>query len=239
MIARRVGSVTMAASARTPLSTSRRVPMLSYSSSTTAATMISRVPSPSGASKSAARAAAAHIAATPDFMSDEPRPYIRPSRSAASHGSCVMPSTPTTSKWPLNMSVEPPVLREPTRAMTFARPGTTSCISTAIPHAVRISHSARATAASPGPPLTSDGFRESIRTSSRVRATASPRATRIVLLRAGRSRTREFRRAVRRRREHPPLCRRGRSRARSHRLTLPALLRPTHLPPALGKRSHR
>jgi len=72
MILRPVGSVTIAASARTPSATSARVPRLEYSSSTTAVTMISPSIAPPLAAE--ARAAAAHIAATPAFMSDEPRP---------------------------------------------------------------------------------------------------------------------------------------------------------------------
>ena len=81
-----VGSVTIAASARTPRSSSARVPTLSYSSSATAATMIS----PASA-VCAARQAPAHIAAMPPFMSAAPRPYSRPSRSSAVEGSVSHP----------------------------------------------------------------------------------------------------------------------------------------------------
>ena len=38
------------------------------------------------------------IAAMPPFMSAVPRPYIRPSRTSASNGAWVIPSTPTTSR---------------------------------------------------------------------------------------------------------------------------------------------
>ena len=84
MIARPVGSVTIAASARTPRSINARVPRLSNSSSATAAITIS----PSSPA-STARAAAAHIAATPAFMSRRSA-AVDPARRApcASNGAC-------------------------------------------------------------------------------------------------------------------------------------------------------
>ena len=47
--------------------------------------------------------AASIIAATPPFMSCEPRPYSRPSRSTGSNGAAI-PSTPTVSMWPQSIS---------------------------------------------------------------------------------------------------------------------------------------
>ena len=105
-----------------------RVPALCHSSSTTAA--ITTSPASPGC---AARHAAQHIAATPPFMSVAPRPYKRPSVVAPSNGGCVMPSTPTTSRCPLNISERPPGV--PMRATTFGRPATTSCNDTRKPHA--------------------------------------------------------------------------------------------------------
>ena len=165
----RVGSVTTAASARIPASMSARVPMLSYSSSATAAT----ITSPSRFA-STTRSAAAHIAATPAFISDEPRPYTRPSRTSASHGAWIIPSTPTVSRCPLNSSARAPA--RPMRATTLGRPATASWISTRNPQRSSVCASACAHADSPGPSLTRDGFRESIATRVRVSATASPRA---------------------------------------------------------------
>jgi hypothetical protein len=66
----RVGSVMMAPVAVSPSASSARVPIDSNSSSQTAATMISLESAP----RVAARAAATHIAATPPFMSVDPRP---------------------------------------------------------------------------------------------------------------------------------------------------------------------
>ena len=64
---------------------------------------------------------AAITAARPPFMSVAPRPYSRPSRSAAANGGCVIPCVPTTSRWPFSITLgpSPPAMR----ATTFGRPG--------------------------------------------------------------------------------------------------------------------
>ena len=163
----RVGSVTIAADARSPPSISARVPIDSYSSSHTAVTMISLASEP----RAAARAAATHIAAIPLFISLEPRPNKLPPVFVGTNGSWRIPSVPTTSRCPFNTSGDRPV--GPMRATTFGRPGATSCTETAKPHARSTSPRKRAHAVSPGAPGTRLGLRESIATSASVSATGS------------------------------------------------------------------
>src|SRR5690606_30721348 len=137
-----------------------------YSSSATHATTISL-----SRPERVARAAAAHMAATPAFMSAEPRPYRQPLRTSAPKASCVIPSASTTSRCPLNMSTGPPA--RPMRATRFARPLSMSCTSTRNPHCGSSSASSRTAGISPGAPGTSEGLRVSSLTSADVRATAS------------------------------------------------------------------
>jgi hypothetical protein len=166
-IARRVGSVMIAPVACSPCASNARVPADAYSSSHTAVTMISLASAP----RSAARAAATHIAAMPPFMSVVPRPNMLPSRTSGAKGACDMPSTPTTSRCPFKTSGVRPA--GPMRATTLARPGVSSCNDTANPHAFSTAARCVAQASSPGPPGTSDGLRESIATSDAVSATGS------------------------------------------------------------------
>ena len=121
-----------------------------------------------------ARAAAAHIAAMPPFMSAAPRPYMLPSRTSAPNGACVMPPVPTTSRCPLSSRAPRPAARGPMRATTLGRRGSASDTSTANPHARSTSASSRAHAPSPGPSGASAGLRESMRTNSAANARASP-----------------------------------------------------------------
>ncbi len=162
-ICRSVGSVTIAASAL-HFVTSVSAPRLAYSSSTTAATIRRPLRKP----RSRASRAASIIAATPPFMSCEPRPYSRPSRSTGSNGAG-MPSTPTVSMCPHSISVRPgsPPSSTP---ITFGRPGAASCISTPSPSPRMCTAMASAICASPAAPGTSDGLTESIETSSRSKA---------------------------------------------------------------------
>ncbi len=168
---RRVGSVTMAASARMPRASTSRVPIELHSSSATAVT----ITGPWSCPDAWARAAAAHIDATPPFMSQAPRPQTLPSSKVPLNGSCVIPSTCTVSMWPFSSSDRPGP--EPMRATTLARGGVSSITSASKPQPASTSRSARAHAASPGPSLASDGLRESMRTSSRVSSTGSNRDT--------------------------------------------------------------
>ena len=159
-IARSVGSVTTAASARQRV-TSASAPALAYSSSMTAA-ITSR---PRAKPASATMRAASIIAATPPFMSWAPRPYRRPSRWTGSNGA-VIPSTPTVSVWPQNIR-DRPAARPSRTPTTLGRPGAASCNSTSIPIRRIASETAAATAASPAAPGTSNGLTESIATRSR------------------------------------------------------------------------
>ena len=151
------------------------MPMLSYSSSVTAAMMICRV---AGSPTSRERErCAAHIAAMPDFMS-------RRSASinaavcdiSASNGECVIPSTPTVSRCPANMSAG-----EFERADARDDIGPAGvCVAQLDGKSPIVENAAREKErhrASPGAPGTSVGFRESISVSARVSATASPRGT--------------------------------------------------------------
>src|SRR5215203_7235707 len=77
-----------------------------------------------------------------------------------------MPSTPTVSRWPQNMSVGPGCLPSSTPT-TLGRPGSISCSSTSSPQLRIDAATAAATWPSPAPPGTSEGLTESIETSSR------------------------------------------------------------------------
>ena len=99
---RPVGSVTTAASAR-QVRTSASAPRLECSSSTTAATINS--PCLEAACLHQLRAAPS-IAATPPFMSCDPRPYRRPLRTSGSNGRA-MPATPTVSVCPHSINARP------------------------------------------------------------------------------------------------------------------------------------
>src|SRR3982751_4805252 len=98
---------------------------------------------------------------------------MRSPRSSALNGSCTIPSTPTTSRWPFSMSVGAP--GEPNRATRLGRPATLSINSTENPQSSRTSARKRAHSPSPGDPGTSVGFLESIFTRARASAIASPR----------------------------------------------------------------
>ena len=113
---RSVGSVTTAASARHRV-TSASAPILACSSSTTQAITSRPAARPPD---SAITRAASIIAATPLFMSWEPRPKMRPSRSTGSNGA-FMPATPTVSMWPQNISDRPALARRACRRRSAAR----------------------------------------------------------------------------------------------------------------------
>ena len=143
--------------------TSASAPMLECSSSTTAAT-ISR---PEARPPFCATCAAADIiAATPPFMSCAPRPYSRPSRSTGVNGS-VIPTTPTVSVWPQNISVRPLVRPSSDADDVGTSRAATGSTTTSRP-LLRIAAAMKsAIAASPGAPATSVGFTELIATRSR------------------------------------------------------------------------
>jgi hypothetical protein len=83
----------------------------------------------------------------------------------------VIPTTPTVSVWPQNISVRP-FVRPSSTPTTFGRPGATDSTTTSSP-LFRISAATRsAIAASPGAPSTSVGFTELIATKSRSRRIA-------------------------------------------------------------------
>jgi hypothetical protein len=166
MTARRVGSDTIAKSAEGKESTKAYMPRLACSSSAVIATMrFGRGPS------SVRRFVAARIAASPAFMSQEPRPQIRPPSTLASKGGTVIPPTPTVSKCPFNRSVGP---SPSSFAITLKRLGLISVIRVSSPH--KSSHSATRFAASrsPLPPSSSCGFTEGVETKERVNASGSP-----------------------------------------------------------------
>ncbi len=126
-------------------------PSIIPSSSANTPTMIR----PRNPDSSTARAAWI-IAATPDFMSAEPRPRRNPSTTSPANGSNVhddgSPSV-TTSVWPSNISVRPGPVPSRT-ATTFGRPGATSVTVTSQPKS-RITPATRSaagcsTAAAPG-----------------------------------------------------------------------------------------
>ncbi len=115
-----VGSITMAASARTPCSSSASVPQPPSSSPITGETSSG----PGGSTPASARAlAACKPHANPPFMSTAPRPYSRPSDSGGVHGdddqSAGSPAG-TTSTWPLSSRLGPPPL--PRRPSTPSAP---------------------------------------------------------------------------------------------------------------------
>ncbi len=102
----------IAPSARSPDAATASDPAAVDSSSVTVLT--TRSPA-SGTSSARSTSVAISIAATPPFMSQAPRPYSRPSRSAGVKGSLVQPSrgsTVTTSMWPLRSRVRPPPVPE-------------------------------------------------------------------------------------------------------------------------------
>src|SRR3954466_10257799 len=88
------------------------------------------------------------------------------------NGSWTMPSTPTTSRWPLSISAG--ALAGPMLATTFVRPGTLSSNRTSKPQSSRTDARNRAHSPSPGDSGTRVGFLESICISARASATASP-----------------------------------------------------------------
>src|SRR6266850_7956418 len=113
--------------------------------------------------------AASSIAATPAFMSDDPRPYSRSPCVSPANGSCVHALEPsgTTSRWPVRHSGafegDPPA-----RAITLVRDSAYSWYSTRKPHCSRSAPACRAQSRSrPG------GLTVSKRSSARVRAMAS------------------------------------------------------------------
>src|SRR5882762_7000013 len=112
---------------------------------------------------------ASSIAATPAFMSDDPRPYSRSPCVSPANGSCVHALEPsgTTSRWPVRHSGafegDPPA-----RAITLVRASAYSWYSTRKPHCSRSAPACRAQSRSrPG------GLTVSKRSSARVRAMAS------------------------------------------------------------------
>ncbi len=152
-----VGSVTIAASART-LWAIASVPTLANSSSATAV----RTTSPRSPRRAACAEASMQAARLP-FMSYDPRPWRRPPSSLPASGS-VIPATPTVSVCALRISVRPPPLPRAT-AVTLGRPGAGSVRDVSSP--ARSHHSAtnRATPASPDPPGTTSGLIDSMATS--------------------------------------------------------------------------
>ncbi len=84
----------------------------------------------------------------------------------------VMPSTPTVSVWPHSIRVGPGAAPSAT-ATTLGRPGATSSHVDVEARPPQIVASQSAIAASPAAPGTSDGFTESMATSSRVSASGS------------------------------------------------------------------
>ena len=133
--------------------------MLATSSSQTAAT----ITSPLSPARTAS-APASMIAASPAFMSYEPRPWRRPFSTAGSNG-CSMPATPTVSRCAFRSSVLPPP--EP-RAIPTAlkRPGATSSTSTSRPGVLQPPATKRAISPSPAAPSIRSGLIESMRTRS-------------------------------------------------------------------------
>src|SRR6266446_473423 len=112
---------------------------------------------------------ASSIAATPAFMSDDPRPYSRSPCVSPANGSRVHALTPsgTTSRWPVRQSGafegDPPA-----RAITLVRASAYSWYSTRKPHCSRSAPACRAQSRSrPG------GLTVAKRSSERVRAMAS------------------------------------------------------------------
>src|SRR5688572_11413405 len=160
---RLVGSVTTAASAR-QVRTSASAPRLECSSSTTAATISSPLSRPPASTR---LRAVPTIAATPPFMSCEPRPYTRPLRTSGSNGRA-MPATPTVSVWPHSISARPGE-RPFSTPTTLGRPGAASVTCTSRPIDRISSVNRRAMASSPAAPGTSDGFTESMATRSHSR----------------------------------------------------------------------
>src|SRR2546423_2231365 len=98
---------------------------------------------------------------------------MRLPRSSAPNGSCAIPSTPTTSRWPLSMSACP--AGGPSLAITLGRPGTLSSVSTEKPQSSRTEARKRAHSPSPAESGARVGFLESIFIRARASATASPR----------------------------------------------------------------
>ena len=166
-------------------------PRLAYSSSATAATITRPAPRRGPCSH---RSAATIMAARPPFMSCAPRPYRRRSRRSGENG-VVMPSTPTVSVWPQSIRVGPGAAPSAI-ATTFGLPAATSSTSTSKPACRRYVASQSAIAASPAAPGTSDGFTESMATSSRVSASGSITRIRLDYAEDSIRRLRRFRRFV-------------------------------------------
>ena len=120
--------------------------------------------------------------ATPPRTSPRCRPSCPPSRGRtcgrraprASNGACIIPSMPTTSRWPLNISerLAPPRRRCARRRSAARAPRRAARCGSPTRRARRAGAWRRR--ARPAPPATSDGLRESTRTSARVSARASP-----------------------------------------------------------------
>ena len=101
------GSGTIAKSADTPCRAQASAPQPPHSSSV----FVQTVTSPRSRPVRASASAATTIDAMPPFMSQEPRPTMRPSPTSGSNGSCVQPSSMravTTSMWPFSSSDRPP-----------------------------------------------------------------------------------------------------------------------------------
>ena len=133
-------------------------PRKRYSSSIAAASQTSQ----GGAVPDSARSATAwSIPASPAFVSQEPRPYIRPPSITGSKGGIVIPAVLTTSMW-ASRTTRREGSRPRTTPTTLSRPGRTVVRRDSMPRVARNAATKSATPASPGPP--NSGLTLSMRT---------------------------------------------------------------------------
>src|SRR5882672_5238866 len=105
---------------------------------------------------------------------------MRLPRTSALKGMWTIPSTPTTSRWPLSINAGASL--GPIRATTLGRPGAESIRTTENPQSSSTDARVRAQSPSPGEPGARVGFLESICIRVRASATASPRGIGTVYL---------------------------------------------------------